>query len=164
MARPRASSTKTVRTAGSLRLLPKKEESGAVWFPLFLCCASTKNGISSAVFNGCIADEFLCVGLWEVMQLLGECIGDLASILNFSADQKGACLHKPDRYVSNCLNACAIGSVPLPPKVYSPRMKAPAVFEALCANTGPSRLPVLKRLQPNHRPRGSENQKPPHSK
>jgi hypothetical protein len=37
-------------------------------------------GISSAVFNECIADEFLCVGLWEVMQPLDECIDDLALI------------------------------------------------------------------------------------
>jgi hypothetical protein len=37
-------------------------------------------GISSAVFNECIADEFLCVGLWEVMQPLDKRSGDLSSI------------------------------------------------------------------------------------
>jgi hypothetical protein len=30
------------------------------------------DGISSAVFNEYIADEFLCVGLWEVMQPLDK--------------------------------------------------------------------------------------------
>jgi hypothetical protein len=40
------------------------------------------DGISSAVFNECIADEFLCVGLWEVMQPLDKCLGDFATTEN----------------------------------------------------------------------------------